>query len=114
MYNKDISEKIVNDCFDMMDNIRRSKTVCKEIIDRAREDKNVKAYEYYSIYEHCRVIVSRDKRANQLVEEVVNINGGVKGYNTDIYMKLIYDYEEMLELNKEVNTARNKIRERYA
>ena len=114
MYNKDISEKIVSDCFDMMDNIRESKRVCKEIVDRAREDKKVKDYDYSNIYEYYMVIVSRDARANQIVEEVIDINGGVKGYDTDIYMKLIYDYEEMLILNKEVNIARNKIRERYA
>lgn len=114
MYNKDISEKIVSDCFDMMDNIRQSRNVCKEIVDRAREDKKVKDYDYCNIYEYYMVINSRDARANQIVEEVININGGVKGYDTDIYMKLIYDYEEMITLNKEVNIARNKIRERYA
>lgn len=114
MYNKEISEKIVNDCLDMMDNIRLSRNVCKEIVDRAREDKKVKDCDYSKIYEYYMVIVSRDARANQIVEEVVDINGGVKGYDTDIYMKLIYDYEEMITLNKEVNIARNKIRERYA
>lgn len=114
MYNKDISEKIVSDCFDMMDNIRESKNICKEIVDRAREDKKVKDYDYSNIYEYYMVIVSRDARANQIVEEIVDINGGVEGYDTDIYMKLIYDYEEMIILNKEVNIARNKIRERYA
>ena len=113
MYNKDISEKIVNDCLDMMDNIRLSRNVCKEIVDRAREDKKVKNYDYSNIYEYYMVIVSRDARANQIVEEIVDINGGVEGYDTDIYMKLIYDYEEMIILNKEVNIARNKIRERY-
>ena len=114
MYNKDISEKIVSDCFDMMDNIRNSKNICKEIADRARVDKRVKDYDYSRIYEYYMVIVSRDMRANQIVEEVVNINGGVKGYDTDIYMQLIYDYEEMIILNKEVNMARNAIRDRYA
>ena len=94
MYNKDISEK-------------------KEIVDRAREAKRVKDYDYCNIYEYYMVIVSRDARVNQIVNEVVDINGGVKGYDTDIYMKLIYDYEEMIILNKEVNIARNKIREKY-
>ena len=114
MYNKDISEKIVSDCFDMMDNIRYSRNVCKELVDRAREDKKVKDYNYSYIFEEYKVIESRDARANHIVEEVVDINGGVKGYDTDIYMKLIYDYEEMIILNKEVNIARNRIRERYA
>lgn len=114
MYNKEISEKIVNDCLDMMDNIRLSRNVCKEIVDRAREDKKVKDCDYSNIYEYYMVINSRDARANQIVEEVVDINGGVKGYDTGIYMKLIYDYEELITLNKEVNIARNKIRERYA
>ena len=111
MYNKEISEKIVSDCFDMMDNIRESRNICKEIVDRAREDKKV--YDYSNIYEYYKVIVSRDAIANQIVEEVIDINGGVKGYDTDIYMQLIYDYEEMLVLNKEVNMARDYIRERY-
>lgn len=113
MYNKDISEKIVSDCFDMMDNIRESRNVCKGIVDRAKEDKKVKVSDYSNIYEYYMVIVSRDARANQIVEEVVDINSGVEGYDTDIYMKLIYDYEEMIILNKEVNIARNKIRKRY-
>ena len=114
MYNKDISEKIISDCLDMMDNIRYSRNVCREILDRAREDKKVKDYDYCKLFEYYMVINSRDARANEIVEEVVDINGGVKGYDTDTYMKLIYDYEEMIILNKEVNIARNKIREKYA
>lgn len=113
MYNKEISEKIVSDCFDMMDNIRQSRDVCKEIVDRAKEDKKVKDYAYSNIYEYYMVIVSRNARGNQIVAEVIDINGGVEGYDTDIYMKLIYDYEEMIILNKEVNIAQNKIREKY-
>ena len=114
MYNKDISEKIVSDCFDMMDNIRKSKNVCKEIVDRASKDKKVKDYNYSIILEEYKVIESRDVRANSIVEKILDINGGTKGYDTNIYLMLINLYTDLIVLNKEVNIARNYIRERYA
>jgi hypothetical protein len=114
MYNKEISEKIVNDCFDMMDNIRLSRNVCKEIVNRAEKDKNVKDYDLGNILAYYKVIESRDVRVNGIVEKIIDINGGVKGYDTNIYLMLINLYEDLIVLNKEVNIARNKIRERYA
>lgn len=106
MYNKDISEKIVSDCFDMMDNIRQSKTICKKIVGR-----NTVSDEYLEVYKEMEGI---DKTTQKMVNMVVDINGGVKGYNTETYFLLITLYQTIIHDNMKVNTIRNYIRERYA
>ena len=105
MYNKDISEKIVSDAFDMMDNIRESKRVCKDIIGR-----NKVSDEYLELYKE---IESIDKTTQKMVSMIVDINGGVKGYDTETYFLLITLYQTIIHDNMEVNTIRNKIREKY-
>lgn len=105
MYNKDISEKIVSDAFDMMDNIRESKRVCKDIIGR-----NKVSDEYLESYKEIERI---DKTAQKMVSMIVDINGGVKGYDTETYFLLITLYQTIVHDNMEVNTIRNKIREKY-
>lgn len=105
MYNKEISEKIVSDAFDMMDNIRESKRVCKDIIGR-----NKVSDEYLELYKE---IESIDKTTQKMVSMIVDINGGVKGYDTETYFLLITLYQTIIHDNMEVNTIRNKIREKY-
>ena len=105
MYNKEISEKIVSDAFDMMDNIRESKRVCKDIIGR-----NKVSDEYLELYKE---IESIDKTTQKMVSMIVDINGGVKGYDTETYFLLITLYQTIIHDNMEVNTIRNKIRDKY-
>lgn len=118
MYNKEISEKIVSDCFDMMNNIRESWRACKEIADRAKreiESIHAKIYgeAFCNLMELWRGLESKKENAEKTVEEILDINGGMKGYDTRTYLLLLNHYTYLVMLNKEVNNARNKIRERY-
>lgn len=46
-------------------------------------------------------------------EDMIDINGGINGYNTDVYLEYIGMYEEVVRSNKECNKRCNEIREKY-
>ena len=111
MYNKEISEKMLSDAFDMMDNIRESKRVCKDIVDRNKMKMN--STEFDCIMEALDVIDELDNKTKKYVAEMLDINGEVRGYNTETYLRLINLYEGIVKSNKEVYDRRNYIREKY-
>ena len=111
MYNKEISEKMLDDAYDMMDNIRESKNICEDIINRNK--KKMDSIDYGSAMYVLNTIEQLYNETLNDVSEMVDINGEVKGYDTETYLRLINLYGCIVRNNKEVNGIRNKIRERY-
>lgn len=111
MYNKEISEKMLDDAYDMMDNIRHSRNICEDIINRNK--KKMDSIDYGSAMYVLNIIEQLDNKTQKDVAEMIDINGGVKGYDTKTYLRLINLYAGIVENNKEANDIRNRIREKY-
>ena len=118
MYNKEISEKMLSDAFDMKGNIKNSRSVCFDIYDRAKrqsESSHAKIYgnELSNLYALWESIKGLYDKAYDILEQMIDINGGVKGYDTETYICLINLYEELVKDNMKVNVTRNELREKY-
>jgi hypothetical protein len=111
MYNKEISEKMLDDAFYMMDNIRESKNICEDIINRNK--KKMDSIDYGSAMYVLNIIEQLDNETQKDVSEMIDINGEVEGYDTETYLLLINLYGCIVRNNKEMIELRNKIRERY-
>lgn len=112
MYNKDISEKMLEDVIDMYDNISKIKKVCGEIVSR-NVIKIKDNEELGDLFDKYTYISKAERRVNALREDMIDTNGGVRGYDSSVWLLYVNAYSETIEWNIRCNKRCEEIRKKY-